>query len=101
MLQQDKPDNYVLATGKTYTVREFIERSFIKVGKEIVWSGEGIKEIGRDKKTGTILVEIDEKYFRPCEVDFLLGDPTKAETVLGWTRDYDLDSLIDDMMGTS
>ena len=98
MLQQDKPDNYVLATGKTYTVRDFIERCFAKVGKEIVWTGEGVEEVGREKSSGKILVKIDEKYFRPCEVDFLLGDATKAETELGWTREYDLDALIDDMM---
>jgi GDPmannose 4,6-dehydratase len=98
MLQQDKPDNYVLATGETYTVRDFIERCFAKVGKEIVWSGKGIDEVGREKSTSKIVVKIDEKYFRPCEVDFLLGDATKAETQLGWTREYDLDALIDDMM---
>lgn len=98
MLQQEKPDNYVLATGETYTVRDFIERCFAKVGKVIEWSGEGIHEIGREKSTGKILVKIDEKYFRPCEVEFLLGDATKAETELGWTREYDLDRLIDDMM---
>ena len=98
MLQQEKPDNYVLATGETYTVRDFIERCFAKVGKVIEWSGEGINEVGREKSTGKILVKIDEKYFRPCEVEFLLGDATKAETELGWTREYDLDRLIDDMM---
>ena len=98
MLQQEKPDNYVLATGKTYTVRDFIERCFAKVGKEIIWEGKGINEVGREKSSGKILVKIDEKYFRPCEVDFLLGDPTKAETKLGWERKYDLDSLIVDMM---
>ena len=98
MLQQDKPDNYVLATGETYTVRDFIERCFAKVGKVIEWSGEGINEVGREKSTGKILVKIDEKYFRPCEVEFLLGDATKAETELGWTREYELDRLIDDMM---
>ena len=98
MLQQEKPDNYVLATGETYTVRDFIERCFAKVGKVIEWSGEGIHEVGREKSTGKILVKIDEKYFRPCEVEFLLGDATKAETELGWTREYDLDRLIDDMM---
>tara|TARA_B110000285_G_scaffold34340_1_gene36445 strand:- start:7331 stop:8158 length:828 start_codon:yes stop_codon:yes gene_type:complete len=98
MLQQDKSDNYVLATGETYTVRDFIERCFTKVGKEIEWSGEGVDEVGREKSTGKIVIKIDEKYFRPCEVDFLLGDATKAETELGWTREYDLDKLIDDMM---
>ena len=97
MLQQDKPDNYVLATGKTITVREFIERCFSKVGKEIIWSGEGINEIGKDKLTGKILVKIDEKYFRPCEVEFLLGDASKAEKELGWKREYNLDKLIDHM----
>ena len=98
MLQQDKPDNYVLATGETYTVRDFIERCFAKVGKEIEWKGEGLEEVGREKRTGKIVVKIDEKYFRPCEVDFLLGDATKAETELGWKREYDLDKMIDDMM---
>jgi GDPmannose 4,6-dehydratase len=98
MLQQEKPDNYVLATGETYTVREFIERCFAKVGKEIEWSGKGIEEVGREKSTGKIVIKIDEKYFRPCEVEFLLGDATKAETELGWKREYDLDRLIDDMM---
>ena len=98
MLQQEKPDNYVLATGETYTVRDFIERCFAKVGKDIVWSGEGVEEVGREKLTGKIVVKIDEKYFRPCEVDFLLGDATKAETELGWSREYDLNMLIDDMM---
>jgi GDPmannose 4,6-dehydratase len=98
MLQQDKSDNYVLATGETYTVRDFIERCFAKVGKEIEWSGEGVDEVGREKSTGKIVIKIDEKYFRPCEVDFLLGDATKAETEIGWTREYDLDALIDDMM---
>jgi len=98
MLQQEKPDNYVLATGETYTVREFIERCFAKVGKEFEWSGKGVDEVGREKSTGKILVKIDEKYFRPCEVEFLLGDASKAETELGWKREYDLDKLIEDMM---
>lgn len=98
MLQQEKPDNYVLATGETYTIREFIERCFTKVGKEIEWYGEGVDEVGREKSNGKILIKIDKKYFRPCEVEFLLGDASKAETELGWKREYDLDKLIDDMM---
>jgi GDPmannose 4,6-dehydratase len=98
MLQKEKSDNYVLATGETFTVRNFIERCFTKVGKDIVWSGQGIEEVGRDKLTDKILVKIDEKYFRPCEVEFLLGDATKAEKELGWTRQYNLDALINDMM---
>jgi GDPmannose 4,6-dehydratase len=97
MLQQDKPDDYVLATGETYSVRDFVERCFKKIGKTIVWSGEGVNEIGTDKESGAVLVKIDKKYFRPCEVEFLLGDPSKAMKVLGWKREYDLDALIDDM----
>ena len=97
MLQQDKPDDYVLATGHTYSVREFIERSFYMKGFEIEWKGEGINEVGIDKRTQRLLVAIDEKYFRPCEVDLLLGDASKAETKLGWKREYDLDKLIVDM----
>ena len=97
MLQQDKPDDYVLATGHTYSVREFIEKSFSIKGFEIEWKGDGINEVGIDKKTQRVLVKIDEKYFRPCEVDLLLGDATKAEEKLGWKREYDLDKLIIDM----
>lgn len=100
MLQQKKPDDYVLATGKTYTVRDFVERCFKKIGKTIVWEGKGVDEIGKDRESSAVLVEIDETLFRPCEVDFLLGDPSKAETVLGWKRQYDIDSLIDDMFNT-
>lgn len=101
MLQQDKPDDYVLATGYTCSVREFIERSFKKFNIDIEWEGKGLNEVGKDKKTGKVLVCIDEKYFRPCEVDLLLGDPKKAEQKLGWTRKYDLDALIDDMIHNS
>jgi GDPmannose 4,6-dehydratase len=97
MLQQDKPDDYVLATGKTYSVRDFVERCFKKIGKTIVWEGKGRDEIGKDHDTGAVLVKIDEKYYRPCEVEYLLGDPSKAERVLGWKREYDLDALINDM----
>lgn len=97
MLQQEKPDDYVLATGETFSVRDFVERCFKKVGITIEWEGSGLNEVGKHKETGKILVKIDEKYFRPCEVEFLLGDPTKAEEKLGWKREYDLVKLIDDM----
>ena len=97
MMQQERADDYVLATGETYTVRSFVERCFAKIGRDIIWEDKDTNEIGKDKVTGKILVKIDEKYFRPCEVDLLLGDPTKAVEKLGWVRDYNLDALIDDM----
>lgn len=84
MLQQDKPDDYVLATGETHTVREFIELSAKTLEIDIVWQGEGINEKGINKETGEIIVEIDPKYFRPAEVDVLLGDAGKAKRELGW-----------------
>ena len=99
MLQQETPDDYVLATGETYTVRDFIERCFKKFGIDIVWKGSGIDEMAFDKKTSRMLVKINEKYFRPCEVDLLLGDPSKAIKEMGWKRDYTFDTLIDDMFG--
>ena len=70
---------------------------FQKIGKTIVWEGKGSDEIGKDKESGAVLVKIDEKYYRPLEVDYLLGDPSKAERELGWKREYDLDGLINDM----
>ena len=84
MLQQDKPQDYVIATGESHTVREFCTLSFKEVGIEIEWQGEGIEEKGIDKKTGKVLIEVDPKFFRPAEVEQLLGDPTKAKTELGW-----------------
>jgi GDPmannose 4,6-dehydratase len=97
MLQQEKPDDYVLATGETFTVRDFVERAFDFKGFKIKWKGEGINEIGVDQH-GITRVKINEKYYRPCEVDLLLGDPSKAEKELGWKREYDtLDKLIVDM----
>jgi len=84
ILQQDRPDDYVIATGETHSVREFVELAFGEVGMEIEWRGEGVDEKGIDKATGRILVEIDPRYFRPTEVDLLLGDPAKAKQQLGW-----------------
>jgi GDPmannose 4,6-dehydratase len=98
MLQQDTPDDYVLATGKTTSVRSFIEKAFKHVGMEIVWNGKtGLDEEGIDKDTGKVVVKIDEKYFRPCEVEYLLGVPSKAKEKMGWEHRYDLDGLIRDM----
>ena len=97
MLQQDKPDDFVLATGTTYTVREFVNRAFAYKGYAIRWSGLGLNEIGIDQNN-KIRVKINPKYYRPCEVDLLLGDPTKAKEKLNWTMEFDtLDKLIKDM----
>lgn len=94
MLQQDKPVDYVIATGKTYSVREFVEMAFKVIGIEIEWSGNGINETGLDKKNGEILVKIDPKYFRPSEVDLLWGNPTKAKTEMEWESKTTLSELV-------
>jgi GDPmannose 4,6-dehydratase len=98
MLQQDKPVDYVIATGETHTVREFVELAFKEIGVNIEWQGQGVNEKGVDTKTGTILVEIDERYFRPAEVELLLGDPTKAEKELNWKRKVSFQELVSGMV---
>ena len=98
MLQHDKPDNYVLATGKQYTIRQFVEKAFKYIGKTIIWEGEGISEIGKDKDSGNIYIRVNPRYFRPNEVGNLLGNPAKAKEILGWTHEYGIDELISDMM---
>lgn len=98
ILQQDKPDDYVLATGETHTVREFIERAFAVVGRAIRWRGEGVDEVGFDVKTGKELIKIDPGYFRPTEVDVLLGDPSKARNVLGWSHKVAFGDLVTEMV---
>lgn len=94
MLQQDKPDDYVLATNETHTVREFVERSFKEVGVDIDWKGTGVDEIGYDRATGRELIVINPRYFRPTEVDLLWGDCTKAEKELGWKRAVTFEELV-------
>lgn len=84
MLQREQPDDYLLATGETHTVREFIEETAKILGMDLTWEGEGVNEKGRDRKTDKIIIEIDPKYFRPAEVDLLIGDPSKAKELLGW-----------------
>lgn len=84
IVQHDKPDDFVLATGETHSVREFVELAFAEIGQSIVWEGAGVDEIGRDAKSGDVHVRIDPRYFRPTEVDLLIGDATKARTHLGW-----------------
>jgi GDPmannose 4,6-dehydratase len=98
ILQQDAPDDYVLATGETHSVREFIELAFSKVGRTIEWKGSGVDEVGIDATTGDTLVKIDSRYFRPTEVDLLLGDPSKAERVLGWKHTVSFPELVSDML---
>lgn len=93
ILQQDTPDDFVIATGKAHTVREFLEMAFAELGVEIYWEGQGIYEKGLDAATGKTLVEIDPRYFRPTEVDLLLGDPSKARERLGWHAETDLKAL--------
>ena len=84
ILQHERPEDFVIATGEMHSVREFVELAFKYVGIEIDWTGEDIEEKGINQKTGEVIVEIDPKYFRPAEVKQLLGDPTKARTLLGW-----------------
>jgi GDPmannose 4,6-dehydratase len=94
ILQQDKPDDFVLATGEMHSVREFIEKAFAMKDFEIEWKGGGVDEVGIDKKTGRVLVKIDPKYFRPAEVEQLLGNSTKARTILGWKPKITFDELV-------
>ena len=97
MLQQEAPDDYVLATGKTYTVREFITAAFAYKNIMLKWQGKGLEEYATDQM-GEVRVRVNQKYYRPCEVDLLLGDPEKAVNKLGWTREYnDLETLIKEM----
>jgi len=97
MLQADEPDDFVVATGEMHTVREFVTASFIAAGKTVTWSGEGVNEIATDE-TGAVVVRVDPAYFRPTEVDLLLGDPTKIRSKLGWTTDIDFQALVTDMV---
>lgn len=98
MLQQEKADDYVIATNETRTVREFVEKSFSHVGIDIVWQGEGVNETGIDKATNKIVVKINPKFFRPAEVDILLGNPEKAEKKLNWKRKISFEQLVERMV---
>ena len=100
MLQQPEPDDYVLATGETHSVREFVELAFTQIGRRIAWRGTGKDELGVDAATGEVLVEVDPHYFRPSEVDLLLGDPTKAREKLGWTHKTSFRDLVKEMVAT-
>lgn len=98
ILQQDKPEDFVLATGVTTSIRDFCTLVFKELGMEIEWQGEGVNEKGIDKKTGKTVIAVNPKYFRPAEVELLLGDSTKARTKLGWKPEYDLASLAKEMV---
>jgi GDPmannose 4,6-dehydratase len=98
MLQQPEPDDYVLATGEEHSVREFVEKAFARVGRAIEWRGSGLAEKGVDARDGGVLIEIDERYFRPTETDALLGDPTKARQKLGWRHKVSFDELVGEMV---
>ena len=97
MLQQETPEDYVIATGEQYSVREFVEKAALYFGMQITWRGEGLDEIGYDVFTGKEVIKVNPKYFRPAEVETLLGDATKAKTQLGWEPKITFDQLIEDM----
>ncbi|MCH8549583.1 MAG: GDP-mannose 4,6-dehydratase [Balneolaceae bacterium] len=98
MMQQETPEDFVLATGKTHTVRRMCELAFKHAGIEVEWKGEGVNEKGINKESGKVIVEIDPQYFRPTEVDLLIGDPSKAKKKLGWNFKYDFESLVKEMV---
>ena len=98
ILQQDEPDDFVFATGETHPVREFVEFAFAEIGREIEWRGRGVEEKGYDAKSGDVLIEIDPNYFRPTEVDLLIGDPTKAREKLGWESRHSFKDLVKEMV---
>ena len=98
MLQQDEPDDYVLATGETTRVRDFVTWAFAEIGSDLEWRGEGVEEKGYDKARGKCLVEVDPRYFRPTEVDLLIGDPSKAKQKLGWSHKTSVRDLVSEMV---
>jgi GDPmannose 4,6-dehydratase len=98
ILQQPRPDDYVLATGEAHSVREFVEKAFAYTGRKIEWQGNGESERGIEAGTGRTLVEVDPRYFRPTEVDYLVGDPSKARRQLGWQHRVSFDELVEQMV---
>jgi GDPmannose 4,6-dehydratase len=98
MMQRDEPEDFVVATGETHTVREFVERSAQVAGYDIVWEGEAAEELGRDRASGEVIVKVDPRFYRPAEVDLLLGDPSKAKDLLGWEPKVTFEELVEIMM---
>jgi GDPmannose 4,6-dehydratase len=97
MLQQETPEDFVIATGKQYSVREFVEESAPYFGMKIAWEGEGLDEVGYDTYSGNQVIRVNSKYFRPAEVETLLGDPSKAKKQLGWEPKISFNQLVEDM----
>ena len=100
ILQKKKPDDYVLATGKTNSVRKFVELTFEKLNITIDWHGEGVNEVGINKSNGNIIVKVNPKYYRPTEVDILIGNPAKAKKELGWEAKVNLEQLVELMVSS-
>jgi GDPmannose 4,6-dehydratase len=98
ILQQAEPDDYLLATGEAHSVREFVEKAFAQIDLPITWEGVGVKERGVDAKSGRVLVQVDPRYFRPTEVDLLVGDPSKARSKLGWQHKVSFEQLVAEMV---
>jgi len=98
MLQQDKPDDFVIATGQKHSVREFVEKAFGNIGINVHWEGEGLDEVGRNAETKKVLVRVDPRYFRPTEVDLLMGNPTKAKQLLNWATSISFEQLVKEMV---
>ena len=98
MLQQPEPDDYVLATGEAHSVREFVEKAFACTGRKISWQGKGESERGIEAGTGRVVVEVDPRYFRPNEVDYLVGDASKAQRKLGWKNRVTFEQLVEEMV---
>jgi GDPmannose 4,6-dehydratase len=98
IVQHDEPEDFVLATGETHTVRSFVDKAFAAIGVTLDWRGEGVDEKGFDAATGTCLVEVDSRYFRPTEVELLIGDPTKAKEKLGWEATITLSEMVAEMV---
>jgi GDPmannose 4,6-dehydratase len=98
IVQQDEPDDYVLATGERHSVREFVEKAFACVGRSIEWQGSGVDEKGIEARSGRVLIEVDARYFRPTEVDILVGDPSKAQKRLGWRHKTSFDAMVKEMV---
>ncbi|KAK6752094.1 hypothetical protein RB195_003484 [Necator americanus] len=100
ILQHDKPDDFVIATGKQTTVKDFCNLAFQEIGMKLEWEGEGINEVGKEKGTGIVRVKVNPKYYRPTEVETLLGDPSKAKKELGWEAQISIDQLVKEMVAS-